>query len=294
MSAPQNSDRDGETVLPEALVALSAAVRRGAATDLAHRAGARDAPHPPAAAEAPSPTGPTRRRPTRRLGLLAVLGVLVTGSAVAATGPWRPQLGDDHRGRPRVATTTAPAAQLRALGVLRRPQADADRSAPVRRALRLLAAREDVGVRVDGVRLLAATPTAASVLVPLERSGTHDPGYPDSTVTDALCVVRVFPGGGGGEVCRSTADLRTGRLRTAAWGLVPDGVARVEVTTRTGRVLGAPVRDNFYALPLDLDGTMRSDDPDFAAEMAAFRSVLGRPVRWYGPDGHRVVKPKRR
>jgi hypothetical protein len=274
----------GDVLLPEALAGLSAAIQRGAVSATA-------AETAPAAVDASlaSRQAPARRRPSRRLALVGVLGVLVTGTAVAATAPWSPQLGDDHRGHPRSATTPVPAEQRALLQVLRRPQTDADRSAPVRAVLRKLIDRENVGVRTDGVRLLARDRRLTAVLVPVERAGTHDPGYPDATVPDALCVVTMSPDGSGGQTCRSTADVRAGRARTVGYGLVPDGVARIRLTTKTGELIDVPVTNNFYVLPIG-SGTLSSRDPNFAVELRRMQSLLGRPIHWLDAAGRRVAK----
>lgn len=68
---------------------------------------------------------PKRPRPSRRTAGLALLATLASGTALAATTPWSPQLGrgDD---RPHPATTSVPADQLAALNA----QCSASRAKP--------------------------------------------------------------------------------------------------------------------------------------------------------------------
>lgn len=209
-----------------------------------------------------------RRRVLRRTGALGVAVVLAGGTAVAAT-TWRPQLGDDDRGHPTVAAQSVPADQVNALGVLRREQTTADRGPRVQATLRLLAPSEDGGVHVDGVRLLAEHDGGALVLVPLERIGRDDPGYPSSIRRDVICALQYSDAGGAGKSCGTTADLRAGDIagsmsvdrgligaddlaetKMRYFQLVPDGVARVEVTLRDGSLHLLDVRNNAIALPL--------------------------------------------
>lgn len=217
--------------------------------------------------------------------------VLAGGTALAATTPWSPTLGDPRIGHPAPATSPIPEDQLTALGVLRRPQTDRDRSETVRTTLRRLPALEDVGVRTDGVRLLREDSTGSAVLVLLERSGTADadPGHETPTVPDAICIERTLASGGGGEKCGTVDDLYRGRLRTVGYGLVPDGVSTVQVTLKDGTVLDAPVADNYYALPIDLDHGRRGD-PELPAAIDRFRLLDGRHLRWLDDAGSEIAK----
>lgn len=207
-----------------------------------------------------------RRRVPRRAGLCALLAVLAGGSALAAT-EWRPQLGDDHRGHPTVAVAGVPAGQVAALGILRRAQTDADRGPRVAAMLKLLVRHEAGGIHLDGVRLLAELPHGALMLIPMQRMGSHDPGYASSIRRDVLCVMDYTDRFGAGAVCGDTADLFAGRIAGAAgdvgvatslntadllaggrtmrfYQLVPDGVDRVDATLRDGSVHHLRVRDN--------------------------------------------------
>jgi hypothetical protein len=248
-------------LLPEARLALSDAVRR-------RTAGRR-----------------LRRTPPRRMAVLAVLATLVTGTAVAATTPWHPQLGGHDLGHPTRATRPLPAAELSILGVLRRAQTDADRSPAAQAALRDLPGHEVAGVHTDGVRLLAARSDGDVILIPAERVGPAD----RHSLRDALCVWRALRHGAAGMNCGDADDLRAGRIRTVTSGLVPDGVRSVRVRLRTGTVLTARVTDNYYELPIDLDLSSR-DRRVQAAALARFRTVNGRPIEWFDGHGLRVAK----
>jgi hypothetical protein len=130
-----------------------------------------------------------RRRRSWRAGLVVLGGVVFAGTAVAATGGWHPILGDDDRGHPRESQAAVPADQLALLEVLRREQTGADRGADVRAVLRLLGREEIDGVHTDGVRLLRRHPGGVTVLVPTERVGRHDKGYPSTVRREVLCVM---------------------------------------------------------------------------------------------------------
>ena len=213
-----------------------------------------------------------RKWPRRRVGLLAMGAVILGGSAWAATTGWHPTLGDNHRGHPQEAHASVPNAQLAALAVLRRPQTNADRVPQVRGVLRLLVRGEINGVHVNDVRVLRHHAGGITLLVPAERVGRHDMGYPSDVHRQVLCVLTTFRGGarqpsGAGQVCGGLHQLRTtgiglstalgsNRLRKTSAGLlanqfvtdtlVPDGVARVTVRVRGGRTITLPVINNVF------------------------------------------------
>ncbi len=212
----------------------------------------------------------SRRRPSiGRWGALAFATVLVGGTAIAATTTsWVPVIGNDHAGHPAIATGPLPADQADApLAVLRRPQDEADRGPQVQALLATLPVHEMDGVHVDDIRLLADRSDGATVLIPLARVGAHDPGYASSIRTDQLCLFYTsdVPGAAGqlnwGQFCGSAADLVAGRIGGSSRdatdghmhqiGLVPDGVATVQLTTRDGATITADVRNNAYDVPLD-------------------------------------------
>lgn len=220
------------------------------------------------------------RRRGARSGGSALLGVAVAGSAIAATSVWSPQVGDEQRGTPSLASGPLPPEQLASLAVLRRAQSAADRGPEARAALKLLVAHEEGGIHLDGVRLLSRHAGGALVLIPQARSGSHDPGYASSIERDVLVLnysqrlptasatVRrladgsrrrvTYPGGNVTASTSGTADqLRRNDIvsvtrvgtRWRVYGLVPDHVAAVR---RDGAPEAAQVRvhDNSFELLL--------------------------------------------
>jgi len=198
-----------------------------------------------------------RRHVPRRAGLLAVGAAIATGTALAATGAWHPILGDSHRGHPQEAHTAIPGNQDAALAVLRRAQTDADRGPQVRAILRLLPRGEINGVHTDGIRLLRRRADGVTILVPTERVGRHDQGYPSTIRRRVLCVMTGTRAGRGlsaGASCGDVMQLRTTGIGGATGSdrgfivnaLVPDGVARVVIRLRGHRTITAPVHDNLY------------------------------------------------
>lgn len=225
-----------------------------------------------AAAErlAVTPPSATRGRRGRRarfvaLGTAAILGA--GGVATAATGLWNPQIGDGSDA-PSIARDAPPRAQLDALGVLRRPQTDADRGENSEYTLKFFGYLR--GVRVDYVRLLGTEAGGAGyVLVPAASEGTSDAvklrdlkarreGYATTpSPSDPLCLFGRDPSGSGGGVnCFSLKEVLDGRAvigRSPArgpltrFGMVADAVAQV----RAGDGRTAPVvdvRDNFFEI----------------------------------------------
>src|SRR4051794_30089378 len=185
-----------------------------------------------------------RRRVRRRGAVCAALLVLITPPALAATGVWRPQLGDGKGPAPEIATDQPPPDQLAMLSVLRRPQTDADRGVASQYALKFVDSPSIKGVRTDSIRLLAQSEQDRGiVLVPVARYAPQPlPKLPADTppevlkainrpaIDNALCLYQLDIDGGG-VACRSTADIREGRawmmLGHRSFWLVPDGVATV-------------------------------------------------------------------
>jgi hypothetical protein len=186
-----------------------------------------------------------RRRPHwwRRGGAAAAVVVLVGAPALAATGVWRPQIGDGKQPAPKITAEAPPADQLATFGVLRRPQTALDRSAASRAALRLLNGTSIKGVRTNSVRLLAQSPRDRGiVLVPVARYVPVSPELPADTppeirkalkrppIDNALCLFQLDVDGAG-VACWSSADVQQGRAwqslgHRATW-ILPDGVATV-------------------------------------------------------------------
>jgi hypothetical protein len=124
-----------------------------------------------------------RRRRWPRRGLIASgVVVLVGAPALAATGVWRPPIGDGAGPAPQISEKAPPADQLALLGVLRRPQTAADRGAASQSALQLLNSPSIEGVRTNSVRLLVRSPRDRGVvLVPVVRYAPEAPPLPADT-----------------------------------------------------------------------------------------------------------------
>jgi hypothetical protein len=201
------------------------------------------------------------RRPT-----IVVLAAITAGgtAAVAATRPWAPLLGNDVGGHPTPSVSAPPSDQLQRLAVLREPQTESDRGSGVQADLRTIGS-QNVGVRTAYVRLLGATSTGAAVaLIPTERFSDEAAGPALAGTEDALCVF--YPASrpaarfsGADYPCWTTPMLLRGRAvaRVAdgniehVFGLVPDGIARVELTLGDGTIVTTAPRANFFdaALP---------------------------------------------
>jgi hypothetical protein len=235
-----------------------------------------------AASERWSAVGSTERtRPPwgRRLPIAVVAGLALAGTALAATHPWSPSLGDRRLGPPPAVSRLAPpASQLAILSVLRRTQTDRDRGAATANALRYLG-RGGSGVRTAYIRLLGlSAPSQGIVLIPMER---YSPG-PGLVKRDALCVFYAEPNGdGGGKHCFDTSDVQNGRARASLgvhqYGLVPDGVAKVTALFAEGPLVETAVHDNFYDL---IAPRARGDAETIAADPAvvSWQDKNGRPV----------------
>jgi hypothetical protein len=222
----------------------------------------------------------------RRVTLLVALGVSITAPALAATGIWRPQIGDAEHGSPSITAEAPPASALDHYAVLKRPETAKDRGALTQGALRLIGPGV-TGVRTGYIRLLRDEHAGgAVVLIPV--AGFRGPfptalTQPDETQTagvDGLCLFVADPTGGGASGCRSLDELLNGvgRLPQVAgsrmYGLVPDGVARVEVTLAEGPALSANVRNNLFVIDLSAQ--------HFAPPA---RPARAREVRWLDSSG---------
>jgi hypothetical protein len=232
-----------------------------------------------AATRPPRPQRSVSRRPrsARRpcQGILAALSLLlVTGTALAATGLWRPILGEPRFGPgPTITADAPPPAQLAILGVLRAPQTAADRSAGTRAELRYMSAAAS-GVRTNYIRLLSDhTGFGPAVLVPVARIDQARSGAPPAVLaelprTDALCLlVGDRDGEGAAKRCFTTDDVLDGRdtlsLGSDVFGLVPDAVRSVTVSFTGGATRTVAPADNLFetaqgagGIPVSMTWTM--------------------------------------
>jgi hypothetical protein len=211
----------------------------------------------------PGPAARSRRAPrhTRKLSVILLAVLAVSGTALAATGLWRPILGEPRFGPPPTITSSAPPrSQLELLGVLRRPQTRADRGAATLEELQYLS-RTASGVRTGYIRLLSDhTGLGAAVLVPAARYSLSADEAPPSVVTsaprkNALClVVGDRDGQGSAKGCFTTDDVRDGAatlsLGRYLFGLVPDGVRTVTVTFGDKRTATSPASSNLFEIPM--------------------------------------------
>lgn len=171
--------------------------------------------------------------------LLAGTAVLVAGPATAATTGWSP-FDDPARTEPAPSTSSSrPAPALFGiLGVLRRGQTDQDRGSLTNAALRHLD-RTMAGVQLGYVRLV--DPGSGTVLIPTEKA--------DDGRRDSVCLYVPDRGGAAGGFCKRADDIQAGFALGSqgddVYGIVPDGVARVEL--ERGRTSTAiDVRENFF------------------------------------------------
>lgn len=211
----------------------------------------------------------SRRSWRARLFAVPVVVAVLGGTALAATGVWRPSLGSDQLGHPTTSNSSVPVEQLRLLGVLRRPQVDADRGPVVEDILKHgLSSRTDAGgvagVRTDAIRRIATTSTTTWILVPVKRVRYQIGPTAKKDERNVLCVISRSPWTGPdgverfgyGSACRTTHDVALGRLAGGAasdrhlslWGVVPDGVDKVKARLRGGKGITVKVRDNTYVV----------------------------------------------
>jgi hypothetical protein len=214
----------------------------------------------------------------RQIAVATVLGTIgVAGVATAAvTNFWQPAGPELGERTVQIERTSPPAAQLEMLGVLRRPAEPEDRGARSLAALRFSPDR----VRTNHVRLVATDDEAGGIaVVPIASSSFKDrlprTGVQTETRNDPICLILPIDDSGGGT-CRTTAEIRAGLAilgtPTRLYGLVPDGVASIDVTV-PGET--APVRVGVH-------------DNAFVAKINATRQPQ---FRWYTSDGTQIDIP---
>lgn len=264
-------------------------------------------------------------RPTRRV-VVALIALSVAAPAVTATVVWRPLLGDGRPDAPTASTAPAAERQRAILSVLRRPQEPADRGAQSRYALKFLS-RSVADVRTTEIRLLHVEPDGRGiVLIPVGRYGLLPDDAPESmrerrrTGADGLCLFAADQENGrpagGGFGCYGTQALLANRaaagLGDRAYGLVPDGVASIEVVG-DGMRITADVKNNFYiytgstgagemrwldkrgdlvkSFPGAPDLPMTPLDPPMTICDASVPAAQCRSGLWAGPDGIEDHRP---
>jgi hypothetical protein len=212
---------------------------------------------PALAGEAASQPRRPRLRVGRRWGALALVGVVLGTSAVAAKGPWDPWVGSQRTGYPALSFTKPSRSTLSELKVLRRAQTATDRDSQTQTLLRLVKARLK-GVRPLYVRNVEPQVGSGAVtLVSAERRQGQLGA--SSAADDQETVCLLYPLLNASEVgtlgrCWSVPEVIAGRAYgsmrnqsvTHVYGLVPDGVATVAISLASGRRILAPVHENFF------------------------------------------------
>jgi hypothetical protein len=138
---------------------------------------------------------------------------------------------------------------MAALGVLRRSQTRDDRGSVTQRALRYFGTSTQ-GVYADYIRRLPQGDGGlAAVLIPAR---SWHLAQLDKTDVACLFVAEADQGQGGAKVCFTADEIKhgfaTGSLGGVAFGLVPDGVAQVELRYRGHNHVRTKIVDNFYEL----------------------------------------------
>jgi hypothetical protein len=234
-----------------------------------------------------------RRRLRGRSAALAVAFavLLISASAVAATGSWRDVLGIDD-----ASTTTdapPPARELAILGVLRRPPTAGDLGQAARDALQYFGSQPS-GLRPAYIRLVAKNEHGEGiVLVP---AVAYNPKFIGGSPSLRARLVRSSPvclfypdplATGGVRNCWGQEDIEAGKATASLglhqYGLVPDGVARVEAVYDGGMDASGEVRDNFF----DIAAPRNPEDPEVVPKapqtLVWFDSAGRERGRWAQP-----------
>lgn len=205
----------------------------------------------------PSAEPPARTKAVKRLVRSGALAFAATaalaGVAFAVATSWIPALGARDRGSPSAATSPLPARLRLHFSVLTRPQSDLDRGPSTERALRLLTPGIVNEIHTDDIRVLRheARRELTAILLPV---GSYDTdarraGAREGSGNSGLCLLlatfdRVT------HQCYAPREATRIRLPSTndgvIYGLVPDGVAAVQISYDRGRRVNAEVRDNLY------------------------------------------------
>jgi hypothetical protein len=187
-----------------------------------------------------------RRWTTPRTAAVAIAGLAIAASAVAATTPWHPILGrpEVHDAPAGTSSSPVPTDANAQLAVLRRPQTDRDRGPITEKLLRSIG-QQFQGVRLGSVRLVTLSPGHHALVLSAEGVGQL-PGVTKGTSNPVCFVSNV------GSSCGGARSLLTGGIVMTAGpsvrGLVPDGVAKVVLRFAGGQTVGVDVHDNVFSI----------------------------------------------
>lgn len=225
-----------------------------------------------------------RQRLRRRPALFGVGAVLLTGTAVAATTPWAPTVGDPNIGHPTLAASEPPAAAMERLDVLRRPQSDADRGPRAQAMLKTLGSELVDGVRPTSVRLLGVSGSGSTLLFSAETAGPGENAQRDVicfvTTTDVDSTPNPTQGSAYGRVCGGERELAAGQMigvwplsdsKLRVTGLVPDGVQKVVIPLKAGEAVAAVSNNAFDVV---MDGRVQDYEPAAVRMMDRHGSAL--------------------
>jgi hypothetical protein len=227
-----------------------------------------------------------RRRWARKSIVIPAMIVATAVPALAATQPWNPTLGRPKlHDRPHgTSTTPVPTNVLSIFAVLRRPQTAADRGPLARKLLRNVG-QQFYGVRPDSVRLVTLDPGHHLLVTSSRRVGPSPGVGPD--LKDPLCMV-LSATVSCTDYQRAVTQGVTLSGGSTLYGLVPDGVERVEFDFGTRGRKTAIVHDNGWILkdaPLvpDRGGTAPDGRP-----LPPSRTTAPVQTHWLDKDGHDI------
>ena len=189
---------------------------------------------------------PRRGWTTPRTLAVAVVGLAIAASAVAATTPWHPILGrpEVHDAPAGTSDSPVPTDANAQLAVLRRRQTDRDRGPITQKLLRSIG-QQFQGVRLGSVRLVTLSPGHHALVLSAEGIGQL-PGVTNGT-SNPVCLVSNVS-----SACGSARSLLAGGIVITAGpnvrGLVPDGVAKVALRSTGGQTDGVDVHDNVFSI----------------------------------------------
>jgi hypothetical protein len=206
-------------------------------------------------AHAARSTGVQKASLRRWMPRVATTGLAVLamgGTALAATGVWNPIVGNPE-GTATTSDTPSPTVLTQQLGILRRPQSDADHSPAVEASLRGYDLPD--GLRPSSVRYVGPGAAGEATIV-FTGEQSHEFG-----AEQPVCLIRPWNGFRAVSFCFSAGELESGRAYSTVLenhgqvdevglsaGLVPDGVATVTAHFAQAPDVTVPVEDNFWEL----------------------------------------------